>query len=533
MEKPESFKEKAVLVVETMRREKRIYKNYVSREATSMGSWIVQEMKNASQTDIDALIELCKPEIPREYPYMAVWWYSVFIKMKKDKAIFWEWLCYIRENRNAFSKNTQDFLYYQLAYLYDSNAALYDDKIKMGLWGFFLEIVEEFVADCTVPLTEIPERERDNGLVLVIMTQFVEYGHAPTVTALDRCKILQEKMGQRVLVINTAEAANRVGRVPIVSEVIGNNENLEEKETVSWKGTSIPYYQCKSIMPDVDIMNQLLEQVRSLAPKCVILIGGSSILGNLIDRIIPALTISTGFSDLAITGTRYQAIGRTLTKEDEEKLNILGYDKSHVIESRFTFDIKPQQEKVSREEILHIPENAFVMAVVSTRMDAEVTDEFLQMLEETLDEGEYLVFAGDFPTYEKRMKAFPILREKSMSLGFCDDVLSRLELCDLYLNPRRKGGGSSVVEAMYLGKPVVSIAYGDVALNAGEEFCVENYQEMAEEISQYCHDRSYYEVMSEKAKKRAEVLLDTESAFREIMEEYDRREVERVKYGRG
>lgn len=524
----DSYIEKARLIIEIMRREKKVYKNYVSCEATSMGSWLVQEMEGLGEEELDTVIGMCRQEIPYEYPYMAVWWYSVFIMIKKDQDLFWEFLCYVRENRHAFSKNTQDFLYYQFVYWYDANEVLYNDKIKMGLWEFFLEIVEEFVSDCKVPLIEIPEENRDDSLVLVIMIQFVEIGHAPTITALDRCKVLQENMGKRVLVINTVEALNQVGRIPVIFEVTGNNDNLEDEKTVHWKGTSIPYYQCKSIMPDTELMDQLLEQIRSLAPKRVVLIGGSSILGNLIDRMIPTLTISTGFSDLAITNTRYQVIGRRLTNEDELKLKSLGYERNHVIESRFTFDIKPQIEKISRKE-LHIPENAFVLVVVGNRLNDEVTDDFLRMLEYIWNEKMYLVFLGRFSIYEKRTKKFPVLKERSISLGFCKDVLARLELCDLYVNPRRKGGGSSVVEAMYLEKPVVSIAYGDVALNIGEEFCVENYEEMADEILRYSNDKNYYSEMAAKAKDKAELLLDTEKAFREIMEEYDRREWERNK----
>lgn len=81
-----------------------------------------------------------------------------------------------------------------------------------------------------------------------------------------------------------------------------------------------------------------------------------------------------------------------------------------------------------------------------------------------------------------------------------------------------------MVEAMVLGKPAVTIAYGDIAVNAGGEFTVDTYEEMAEQILHYCNDKKFYAEMSEKARKRADLLLDTETAFRQIMEEYERRE---------
>lgn len=527
----ESFENILASVLDTIRKEKKIYKNYLSENAINAGVQLVQIMKDANDKAVDAILELFKKEIPYEHPYMAVWWYSVLLEIKKDSEIFYELVQYIRKNRKTFSNNTQDYLYYQLTYMYDANPSLYADRTKMELWRFFLEIVEAFAQETVVSLDEIPESERDKNLILVIVIQFLSHGNEPTVTALDRCRILQEKMGKKVLMINTGEAVNLVGFIPFMGAVKGFNIDLSELEAVEWKDVSIPCFQCPPKMPDIDVINLLLEQVRNMAPGRVVLISGSSILGNLINRIIPALTISTGFSDLAMTGTKYQAVGRKLTEEDVTRLKSIGLDKNHVIESTFTFDIKPQTQKVSRKE-LGIPEDVFVLAMVSTRLDYEVTNEFLQMLEDTLNEKMSIVFIGEFSAYEEKMKMFPYIRKKSVSLGFCEDMLSCLEVCDLYVNPRRKGGGSSVVEAMYMEKPAVSIAYGDVAINAGGEFCVATYEEMADKILQYSEDKDYYNVMAEKAKKRADFLLDTEKAFREIMDEYDRREKSGVQVNR-
>ncbi len=313
------------------------------------------------------------------------------------------------------------------------------------------------------------------------------------------------------------------GSIPLAEVAAGNNQDLREADTVSWKGKTFPYFQCPEMMPDADVINLMLEQVRKLKPGRVVLIGGVSILGNIIDRMIPALTLALVFSDLVITGTRYQAVGRKLTEEDEKRLKNVGFHRSHVIESTFTFDLKPQTEVVSRQE-LGFPEDAFVLVTVGTRLESEITDEFLGMLESIPDEKIYMVFIGDFPEYAERIRNFPVLGKRCMALGNCRDVLSRLQVCDLYVNPKRKGGGSSVVEAMVLGKPAVTIAYGDIAVNAGGEFTVDTYEEMAEQILHYCNDKKFYAEMSEKARKRADLLLDTETAFRQIMEEYERRE---------
>ena len=520
----EKFEDYIASVLDTLRLERKLYEScYLSQDVIKAGLQLIQVMKDTDEKVQEAVWELFKKEIPYERPYTAVWIYSVLIKIKHDSALFYEFVRYARENRIAFSNNTQYYLWSQLFHMQFSNPALYEDKTNLELWGFFLEIVDAFASEVTVSLEEIPESERDENLVLVIVSQYVPYSHAPTVTALDRCFFLQAKLKKKVLMINTGEVLNMTGCIPLAEVARGNNEDLRESDTVDWKGKTFPYFQCPEMMPDTDVINLVLEQVQQLKPMRVILVGGVSILGNIIDRMIPALTLALVFSDLTITGTRYQAVGRKLTEEDEKRLKKVGFNRSHVIESTFTFDIKPQTEVVSRQE-LGIPEDAFVLVTVGTRLESEIMDDFLGMLESMLNEKIVMVFIGNFPGYTERIKQFSVLGKRSMALGSCLDVLSRLQVCDLYVNPKRKGGGSSVVEAMYLGKPAVSIAYGDIAVNAGEEFTVDTYEEMKAQILHYCNDKDFYAEMSEKAKKRADILLDTETAFSQIMEEYDRRE---------
>ena len=230
---------------------------------------------------------------------------------------------------------------------------------------------------------------------------------------------------------------------------------------------------------------------------------------------------------MEFTTTRYQTLSRKVTEQDRKMLQQLGYTEQHVIESVFTSSLKPQTEHVTRKEV-GIPENKFAMIVVGFRLDDEVSDEFLRMLEEILTEDMCMVYVGTFRLFEKRMEKYPKLKRVSLYLGECQDVLSRMELCDLYLNPRRKGGGTSSVEALFKGVPVVSQNYGDVSVNVGEEFCVKDYEEMQGKILRYYKDNKYYQEMSHKAIKRAERLLDTDKEFINIINEVYKREEERL-----
>ena len=94
---------------------------------------------------------------------------------------------------------------------------------------------------------------------------------------------------------------------------------------------------------------------------------------------------------------------------------------------------------------------------------------------------------------------------------------------DLYINPIRKGGATSAVEAMSKGKPVLTVAYGDVAGTVGEEFCCQSYAEMAKLIRLYQKDAIFYKQKSQEALNLAEKYLDDETEFSRIVNEYQRR----------
>ena len=97
------------------------------------------------------------------------------------------------------------------------------------------------------------------------------------------------------------------------------------------------------------------------------------------------------------------------------------------------------------------------------------------------------------------------------------DALAVMECCDLYVNPRRSGGGSSVCEALYKGLPAVTLPTGDVSVAAGELFWVEDYSAMQKKILKYASEKKYYKQMSENAQKRAGELMDSNREFGQTM----------------
>lgn len=525
--------------------------SYISQIDIIYAEELDKEMESTSKEKKDLWCEQLMDELSDGNPYMVVFWYSMLVFVNKDGKLFNRYAQYILDNNHFFPIETRYFLFYQL------KAAMFMHKIyetkesQILVWKLILDIIEEYQKILEVDLSYIPKEQRNDNLYLVITEQMLVEQHGPTKTALDRCKVIMDKLGKEVLLIDTAEILSMVGRIPIYRSNQSNyNEDLLEVDTIPWKGANVPYYQCENNMPNIGELNKLLSIIRSFSPARIVSIGGSSVLSGLANKMVPVVSIGLCPSDFEYTASTFQTLGRKLDDKDRFILDKLMLPQTHVIESIFTSSLKPQTEHISRAD-MQIDDNAFAMCVVGGRLDVEVSDEFLNMLEEliisapdekldanvpggTTDETMdaivpdtpdiQIVFLGRFDTYDRMVSKYPAVKEHSKFLGFCDDILSRMEHIDLYVNPIRKGGGTSCVEAMSKGVPVVTVNYGDVSVNVGDAFCVESYDEMKTTIIKYMTDKSFYAKMSACAIKRTEILLDTEGAFVKILEEADARE---------
>ncbi len=86
------------------------------------------------------------------------------------------------------------------------------------------------------------------------------------------------------------------------------------------------------------------------------------------------------------------------------------------------------------------------------------------------------------------------------------------------------------MEAMHQGVVPVTLAHGDVFINTGEAFAVADYGQMQQEIVRCISDPAYHQEKAALARERAAVLLDSYSAFTEVMAEFDRRMEQRERF---
>lgn len=484
----------------------------------------IEELKEQPNFLVEKVVAILKENRKYEKVEAFIYLSSIIINLTLDAEELVTLEEYVIQNKNL-DAGEKHFLFYQIKSLMFCNKNLTTEKTILLKWKLFHQIVQMYKMLISTELKYIPYEERNHDFVLVITEQFLIMKHGPTKTALDRCRTLIRKEKKQVLLINSAEHGKFYKNCLFYNSLYGNymQDNMDLTE-IDWKDVKVPYVQCDNGMPDPEILDMLLEMVYQLKPKYIVMIGGNSVFANLADNIVPVLAVGLSPSAMETTMVSYQTLTRKLDEQDIRLLHQMGKTEDSIIQSVFTSGLKEQTEHITREQ-LGIPREAFVLAVVGGRLDVEITDDFCEMLESVLGEDIVVVFLGRYIKYSEISKEkYPKLKKYSYYLGFCSDILAHLECCDLYINPIRSGGGTSSVESLYKGVPVVTTEYGDVPTNVGEAFWVKDYEEMKKVIKRYYSDSEFYQKQSEYALQRVKRLLDTDGEFVKIISEMERRE---------
>lgn len=497
-----------------------LHKGIIRPEDNEKLIQMAREQENPMRKEIaDAILREESSDL-----YYNIWIYSFSLAIYPNPMVLKNLIMIIRTSYDLDYKQKY-FLFQQINSIIFKYPECNTDDITRLEWGLLEDILKSCKQTLSLKLDKIPVSERNKGISVVLVEQYLTEEHGPTKTALDRCYVLKKMFGQDVMLINTAELLSLSNYVYFEDASIGNYyEELSERDSVSWKGEKFRFYQCPQTMPSDDGILELVSFVKTIKPASIVLVGGTSLVAGLLNELVPVITVGTLLSRMAMTLSKYQIISRNMLSEAKAFLEFMGKDEDHIIPGRFTYALKEQTHQITRKT-LGIDENAFALAVVGGRLTDEITDDFLCMLEQCIDEApetkEIVVgIIGVCKGLESRLERHKKLIGKVVSTGFVTDILSVIEHFDLYINPIRRGGGTSVIEAMYKKIPAITVNYGDVAEIVGSEFSCNDYEEMKAIILQYLTDEAFYETKSKKAEKVASEYLDSSKEFARIMEEY-------------
>lgn len=382
------------------------------------------------------------------------------------------------------------------------------ENVKELMYRVQNRLYKELRSQVVVSHREKAERNRKR--VVVLSGVFLGERHAPSHSALERCVMLREQMESDVYLVAGKEGAMSKDMIPYYKRV--NLNIIPEYEGAhiwSYQGHEFKFYQVAEATNEEAGLQKIIDIITEINPYYVVYVGTESYVADIVNEFCPVVAISVTFSKLRNYHTAFSMVGRKVTEEERTTYPC------EILEVPFSFELREKERDYTREE-LAIPQDEFVLAIVGLRLDHDVTDEFLACIEQI--EGAFCLFIGCFDSYEEKMKKYPRIRAHSKCTGMITDVIGVLECADLYVNPKRLGGGFSVIEGFHAGIPAVTIHYGDVAAAAGVDFCVEDYEEMKEVICRYQTDKEFYNTMLEKGKQREAYMTNGGTYFKEGIE---------------
>ena len=93
-------------------------------------------------------------------------------------------------------------------------------------------------------------------------------------------------------------------------------------------------------MPNISDLHVLIEMIHQMRPGLIVAVGGSSVLGNLLNDIVPVLVVGVSPSDMEAIMATCQTLSHSLTLEDKEILREVGMKENHIINSIFTSSLQ-------------------------------------------------------------------------------------------------------------------------------------------------------------------------------------------------
>lgn len=405
-------------------------------------------------------------------------------------------------------------------------------KGQIDLASYYRQTIESFCLEhqslCQVqPLTAGGNEQ----FVLFLTNQFIANQHGPTLTVLNFASAIKN-MGMHPIVICTTSVAKSAHYVyPVPTPIFFGNVRNEYFKTdtlfdldtgqqqphpggsvVRCWGQQFDFMQTTP-MDDPTHLVDLVDFVNKLNPRFIIGVGGLNPVLEFIAKSRPVLNVPC-VTSLVLPLYAVPVVNRDLTDADQQRIASLGVHHP-VFSSRLPFRLR-QYDCVKTSQ----PTDAklkFVM--VGYRLEQEIRGEFLQTLlaiKRQFSNAAFVLIGPD------AIADYPAeLQECSYFTGRISNSIDIISACHFMLNPKRQGGGTSAVEALSLGIPVLTEAYGDVYQYIGDPFVFSTDAERLEFIQLYLTDPDFAAYYQDLCADTAAAATNTAAIVQPLLLAYD------------
>lgn len=348
---------------------------------------------------------------------------------------------------------------------------------------------------------------KPNKSVVLMISPIIGEKHAPTKILANMTYYLK-KMGYDVISISTEfkglqeqyglDMANRIRVDCSLFSGIGKyNVNILDVDIlgINFSIDNQNIIQC---------FTSAKEFVYKYNPEYIISIGGANYMADIFSKEFNLITIATT-SSLPITCANniFSYFGFASSKK-----NNCNIDGKTIYEIDYKNVKQPKEEPVYRTDY-GMSEKDFVVEIVGNRLNIEITDQFLDILDtiSEIDNNIKFLFIGNDSVVKEKVNARRYC-SRSIFTGSVSNFTNTVALGDVFLNPKRTGGGSGAFAAIAKEIPVITLKDCDVAFMSGDEFTCDTLDEMPELVERYINDAEFMEKQKEACRRNVALRSD-------------------------
>lgn len=449
--------------------------------------------------------------------------YSILLDISKDDEIIkrlYNWLIY--EDMDIYLKISLRYQLTCIMFVNNSKSYLYEEKMKLHE-----ALLIEYKKKLGIDVEKVPLSIRNPKKILIVTDQLLGPLHAPSDFVYRIAALLKINYNFDIQVVCMQTVVNKDiynfwynGLTSSDCDIEGNYVNKDY-------GVEIPIYYSPMRENNEEVIKLLFQEIYAMKPAICWYIGGESIAGDLMGQMTTTLSMpcvsgyATSVADYMIT------CDNIITDNFIKQQQYLTSRNQKLLYLKPVRDLKEGYTVSLKRTDIGAKEEDFLIIVAGNRLEQEITDDIISVLKCMIEKNNKskIVFVGDIQAkYQEHLNEQ--LHNKCIMLGFRDDLLDVIALCNLMFNPPRIGGGSVILMACGLGVPVVSLNEGAGAVILGTKMCLNAMEELIESIAKHMNDYNYWLSQSEKAVEiyNEFTKIDFKDYVREMLIEIEKNE---------
>ena len=346
--------------------------------------------------------------------------------------------------------------------------------------------------------------------ILILTDVLLTHKHSPTLMAIHISEILTD-LGYKVELMPMDNYSNILWEFPVFRPIYDLSD---------WRSSIFKDYHKKACPPKVTIeytdivdgkerMQKEWDKIVVFSPDLIIdWCGNPSIISCIYSQYFPTLYLPTSGCQSSSYFTYYGVGSHDMFMEANNIYHSVEPEKEV---SAPPFQVIPKAQcKYERDTYPQAPlgQSDFVLISVGNRIGTELTEDFIDIVCEKLltkQNIKWLIVGGQNDYLSQRYIEL-LETNKIIYIPYEDDLPALYQICDVFLSPKRQGGGVSAFWAMYYGLPIaqpISVQADAITIMGRENAVGETYEQITEYILELWKNPDKYAEASNKMRKCA------------------------------